>query len=119
MTRYLATFLGTPQTRQASGWDSLDDATRKAREREGVDAWTKWMHDHAQAVVQGGSPLGKTKRIDRGGVSDTKNALTAWVVVEAEDADAAARMFEGHPHFTIFPGDAVEITECLPMPKID
>jgi hypothetical protein len=23
---------------------------------------------------------------------------------------------EWHPHFTIFPGDSVEIMECLPMP---
>jgi hypothetical protein len=119
MTRFLATFLGTPQAREASGWDSLDDATRKLREREGMDAWMQWMQDHASAVVEGGSPLGKAKRIDKRGVSDTRNALTAWVVVQAESADAAACMFEGHPHFTIFPGEAVEITECLPMPKTD
>jgi hypothetical protein len=25
-------------------------------------------------------------------------------------------MFENHPHFTIFPGDSVEIMECLPIP---
>jgi len=25
-------------------------------------------------------------------------------------------MFVGHPHFTIFPGEAVEIMECLPIP---
>jgi hypothetical protein len=29
---------------------------------------------------------------------------------------AAARMFEMHPHFAIFPGDSVEIMECLPIP---
>jgi len=90
MTRFLATFLGTPQAREASGWDSLDDATRKLREREGMDAWMQWMQDHASAVVEGGSPLGKAKRIDKRGVSDTRNALTAWVVVQAESADAAA-----------------------------
>ena len=31
-------------------------------------------------------------------------------------AGPAAKMFEGHPHFTIFPGDSVEIMECLPLP---
>jgi len=30
--------------------------------------------------------------------------------------DAAARLFVNHPHFTILPGDSVEIMECLPMP---
>ena len=35
---------------------------------------------------------------------------------KAESHEAAARMFEDHPHVTIFPGDSVEIMECLPMP---
>ena len=33
----------------------------------------------------------------------------------AESHEAAAKLFENHPHFTIFPGDSVEIMECLPM----
>ena len=33
-----------------------------------------------------------------------------------ESHEAAAKMFEGHPHFTIFPGEAVEIMEVLPIP---
>ena len=37
-------------------------------------------------------------------------------VVRAETHEAAARMFENHPHFAIFPGDSVEIMECLPIP---
>jgi hypothetical protein len=36
--------------------------------------------------------------------------------VSAESQEAAAKMFEKHPHFTIFPGDAVEIMEVLPIP---
>jgi hypothetical protein len=42
--------------------------------------------------------------------------MTAYVLVRAESHEAAARMFENHPHFTIFPGDSVEIMECLPLP---
>jgi hypothetical protein len=33
-----------------------------------------------------------------------------------EERRAAAKLFEGHPHFTIFPGDGVEVMECLPIP---
>lgn len=29
----------------------------------------------------------------------------------------SAAMFVNHPHFTLFPGDAVEIMECLPIPQ--
>ena len=49
-------------------------------------------------------------------MSDTKNNMSGYVVVRAESHDAAARMFENHPHFAIFPGDSVEIMECLPIP---
>jgi hypothetical protein len=45
-----------------------------------------------------------------------KNALTGYVIVQAESHAAAAQLFENHPHFTIFPGDSVEIMECLPLP---
>jgi len=36
--------------------------------------------------------------------------------VKADSHDAAAKLFEKHPHFTIFPGDSVEIMEILPIP---
>jgi len=42
--------------------------------------------------------------------------MAAYVIVQAESHEAAAKLFENHPHFTIFPGDAVEIMECLPLP---
>lgn len=45
-----------------------------------------------------------------------KNNLAAYLVVQAESHEAAAKLFEDHPHFTIFPGEAVEIMECLPIP---
>ena len=63
-----------------------------------------------------GGPLGKTKRVSAQGIADTKNAMTGYVIVQAESHEAAAKMFERHPHFTIFPGEAVEIMECLPIP---
>jgi hypothetical protein len=79
-------------------------------------AWTQWASDHAAAIVDSGAPLGKTKRVAPEGISDIKNALAAYVVVQAESYDAAAKLFEHHPHFTIFPGDSVEIMELLPLP---
>ena len=75
-----------------------------------------WGAADAAAIVDQGSPLGKTKRASSQGVSDSKNALTGYVIVQAESHEAAARLFESHPHFTIFPGDSVEIMECLPLP---
>ena len=74
------------------------------------------MKDHWNSIVNPGAPLGKTKKVDKSGIADTRNELGAWVVVQAESIEEAAKMFEGHPHFTIFPGDRVEVIECLPIP---
>ena len=30
----------------------------------------------------------------------------------------AAKLFLNHPHFMIFPGDRVEVMECLPIPGL-
>ena len=91
-----------------------DEATMK----EGMMAWMKWAQDHAADTVNMGSPLGKTKKVSKNGIEDIRNEMGAWIVVKAESQEAAAKMFENHPHFTIFPGERVEVMECLPMPTM-
>jgi hypothetical protein len=118
MKQFLAIYTGTTSAQERSGWDKLSEAERNTRMKEGMDAWMAWGEKHRRVIVQQGSPLGKTKRTGLNGVTDIKNAMTGWVLVEAESHDAAAKMFEGHPHFTIFPGDSVEIMECLPIPTM-
>ena len=71
---------------------------------------------NATRIVDAGGPLGVTKRVSPEGVADTHNNLSGYVVIEAQSHAEAASLFEGHPHFSIFPGDAVEIMECLPIP---
>jgi len=114
MKNYLAVFTGTKEGR--ANWDKLDPQTRKQREQQGMQAWQEWANKNKSAIVEMGSPLGKTKRVDASGIKDTSNAMAAWTIVQAESHEAAAKLFEKHPHFTIFPGEAVEIMECLPIP---
>jgi hypothetical protein len=116
MKKFLAIYIGTASSLDKSGWNSLPEGKRKELEATGIKAWGDWMVTHAAAVVEQGGPLGKTKRTSAQGVADTKNTVTGYVVVQADSHEAAARMFEKHPHFTIFPGDSVEIMECLPIP---
>jgi hypothetical protein len=63
-----------------------------------------------------GGPLGKTKKVAEHGIEDTTNQLGAFTLVRAESHEAAAKLFEKHPHFSIFPGDSVEIMPILPVP---
>jgi hypothetical protein len=116
MKTFMAIYLGSDAAR--ARWDALDEQTRGAREKAGMQGWMQWGSDNASAVVENGSPLGRTKRVDRAGVADVRNAMAAWTIVRADSHEAAAQLFVDHPHFTIFPGEAVEIMECLPIPQM-
>ena len=116
MKTFLAIYLGSEPAR--TRWETLDDGVRREREQAGMKAWQQWAVDHASSIVGEGGPLGRTKRIDAGGITDTRNAMAAYTIVQAESHEAAARLFLDHPHFTLFPGDSVEIMECLPIPEM-
>jgi hypothetical protein len=118
MKKFLAIYLGSMDSPAFKQWRSMDEAKRNERERSGIEAWMRWGKEHQKSIVDRGTPLGRTKRTDADGVADTKNMVSGYVIVEAESHEAAARMFANHPHFTIFPGQSVEIMECLPLPKM-
>ncbi len=116
MARFVAVYTGAPDGPNMAAWKKLDDATRKAREQEGMQAWMKWGETHKDKIVVGGGPLGKTKSVGKNGVHDIRNNLAGYIVVEAASHEEAAAMFVNHPHFSIFPGEAVEVMPELPIP---
>ena len=116
MKRFVAIYLGSATA--LAQWKATDDRKRKEQEKAGMDAWMKWVMENEASIVDLGSPLGKTKRINAEGISDTKNEVTGYTIVQAESHEAAAALFANHPHFMIFPGQSVEVMECLPIPKM-
>jgi hypothetical protein len=62
MKKFCAIYLGTQAGMEK--WKKLDDATRKQREQQGMKAWQDWATKNKAAIVEMGSPLGKTKRAD-------------------------------------------------------
>lgn len=113
---YLAVFLGSKNSPRRAAWDALPESDRRAKEREGIAAWKAWVDRHRAAIVAIGGPLGKTKTVTQRGIADTSNEMGAFTVVHAESHEAAAKLFEKHPHFTIFPGDSIDIMPVLPIP---
>lgn len=113
---YLAVFLGSKTSARRAAWDALPESERRAKEQEGMAAWKAWVEKHQTSIAGMGGPLGKTKRITQRGIEDVSNEMGAFTVVRAESHEAAARLFEKHPHFTIFPGDSIEIMPILPIP---
>jgi len=86
------------------------------QKKTGMDAWMKWMNANKASIVEGGGPLGKTKRVDSNGISNTKNDIAGYSVVQAESHDAAAKIFaKENPHLHM-PGAWIEIVEIMAMP---
>jgi hypothetical protein len=113
---YLAVFLGSKTSPRRTAWDALPEGDRRAKEREGIAAWKAWVDNHHTTIVAMGGPLGKTKKVTERRIEDVSNDMGAFMVVRADSHEAAAKLFEKHPHFAIFPGDSVEIMPVLPIP---
>jgi hypothetical protein len=113
---YLAVFLGSKTSLRMKAWMALPDGERRAKEQEGMAGWKSWVEKHQAAIVGMGGPLGKTKKVTQHGIEDTSNEMGAFTVVRAASHEAAAKLFEKHPHFTIFPGESVEVMPVLPIP---
>ncbi len=116
MKHFLAVFTGNEASTERTGWNALGDSIRQERTQAGLDAWHVWMDRHRDRIVVSGGPIGKTMRVSVAGVEGARNDICGYVVVSAESHEAAASLFENHPHFAIFPGEAVEVMECLPVP---
>ena len=114
MKKFLAIYYGSPEAMQK--WAGLSEAAKQDRQKEGIRFWSSWAQKNSKLIKDMGNPLGKTMKVNEKGVVDTKNQLTAYTIVEAETHEEAAKLFMNHPHFEIFPGDSIEIMECLPIP---
>lgn len=112
MRKYLAVYMASVSADEMKPNDISEDMRRK-----GMQAWGRWVEENSNSIVDFGGPLGKTKRASSSGIEDHVNNLTGYVVIEAESHESAAELFKNHPHFAIFPGDAVEIMECLDIPQ--
>ena len=115
MKKYCAIYLGTPAGMEKWKKHGRSDAqAARAAGHEGLDRLGR--------EAQGGDPRhGQPARQDQAcrraqGISERRTPWRRYTIVQAESHEAAAKIFENHPHFTIFPGEAIEIMECLPIP---
>lgn len=113
---YLAVFLGSKVSPKMTAWNALSEEQRRVKEHEGMAAWKAWVEKHQDEILGMGGPLGKTKKVTQRGIEDISNEMGAYAVVRAASHEAAAKLFENHPHFVIFPGESVEIMPVLPIP---
>ena len=70
-----------------------------------------WVGGLGDAVVNPGHPLGKSKTVSSGGVSDDggSNSLVGFAILKADSMDAALELAIGYPHRETGTVDVVEM----------
>jgi len=77
--------------------------------------WEAWMKKRAASFADRGGPVGKTKKVAAGGVSDTRNDIGGYSIIQADSYDQATAIFADGPHLSM-PGATVEVMEIMAMP---
>jgi hypothetical protein len=77
--------------------------------------WKAWVGGLGDAVVNPGTPLGKSKTVSSGGVSDDggSNPLLGFSIVKADSMDAALEMAKTCPFLDL--GGTLEVAEVMEM----
>jgi hypothetical protein len=114
MARFLAVY--TMKSEDIAAFRSRPEAEQKAVDEAGLKAWGEWEARNAAAIVAPDVMVGRTRRVTRSGVADAHNQIAGVLVVEAADLDAAAALFQDHPHFRIFPGDGIDVMPVVSEP---
>jgi hypothetical protein len=76
--------------------------------------WKAWVGELGDAMVNPGTPLGKSKTVSASGVSDDggANPLLGYSVVKAESMDAALEIARGCPYLEM---GTIEVAEIMQM----
>jgi hypothetical protein len=94
-------------------WMKKEPHERKDAEDKMRADWNAWEAEHKAQIIETVG-VGKTKRATTKGISDTKNDLMLYSIVEAPSHDAAAEIFKKHPHLQI-PESAIDIMPMNPL----
>lgn len=114
MKKFMALYLVPAVAREQAMKDVTPEETRGQ-----MKLWEIWLKENEGSIVDGGDPLGKTKRASANGVVDVKNEVAGYSIVQAESHEEAMKLFgHDHPHFN-FAGATIEVMEIIPVPAVE
>ena len=113
MAKFLVLYLAP--TAVVDEWMKTPAEQRKVEEEKMMNEWKKWTSEHATKFADHGAGVGKPKRIDANGITDTRNDIMLYAIVNADSPDAAAAIFRGHPHLQI-PQSSIEV---MPLKSLE
>jgi len=111
--KYFALFC-VPAGTMADWMAKVSPEERKKQSEQMMKDWGAWQEKHKAQIKDNGQPLGKTKRVTKGGASDIKNDLNYYIIFEADSHDKAVEMIKDNPHLQI-PDSYVDVMEIPHM----
>ena len=114
MQRFVAVYTVKPEA--IAAFRARPKFEQKAIDEAGLIAWEEWRARNAAAIIASDLMVGKTKRVTETGIVDARNQIAGFVIVEAADITSAARIFQDHPHITVFPGDGIDVMPVVTGP---
>lgn len=110
MKKFIAIYHAAPEAMA-----QMTEATPEQK-AEGMKYWMAWKDQVGEALVDFGSPLMGGVAISASGErTNSSKQVSGYSVVQAENADAAYELFNGHPHLGWHPTASIEVHECLEM----
>lgn len=85
-------------------------------QKAGMAEWAKWKEKNGDSIVEMGEPimLGQGTRDGNNWQNSTKQ-VSGYSIVQAQNMDAAKKIFENHPHVHWHPESKIGIYETMPM----
>ncbi len=69
-----------------------------------MKAWGDWMPSTRSPSSRRAARSARRSGYQRKGIEAVRNQMAGFTIVQAESHEEAARLFEKHPHFSVFPG---------------
>ena len=99
----------------AAAFEKMKDATPEQM-KAGMEPWMKWAERCGGGLVDLGSPLGLGRKITAAGSSPSDKEVAGYSILQAENADAAHALLQGHPHLEWAEGCEIEVHEAQALP---
>ncbi len=90
---------------------------KPATQEEGMahmQKWKSWIAGLGDDVINPGTPLGKSKTISADGVKDAQNGMNGYMIVKADDLEAAIKIAKSDP-FLQMKNASVEVAQIVEM----
>lgn len=110
MKKYLILYYSQTSAEERIGQASIDKMKTSMAE------WMEWKNRHGDALVEFGSPVKPSKKLDKGNVEDDQGWTTGYSLIQAKDLDQAVEIMKDHPNFKNPDGPGIEILEYVSMP---